>query len=104
MVFSSILFLFYFLPAILILYYLSPKKSKNAVLFFGSLFFYAWGEPVHVGLLILSTVFNYFFGIQIEKAENDKKKKHEICFDLVRSCSYAWIYVFRRYAVRVVYR
>ena len=75
MVFSSILFLFYFLPAILILYYLSPKKSKNAVLFFGSLFFYAWGEPVHVGLLILSTVFNYFFGIQIEKAENDKKKK-----------------------------
>ena len=75
MVFSSILFLFYFLPAILILYYLSPKKNKNSVLFFGSLFFYAWGEPVYVGLLVLSTVLNYIVGIQIEKAEQNEKKK-----------------------------
>ena len=78
MVFSSILFLFYFLPAILILYYLSPKKNKNAVLFFGSLFFYAWGEPVYVGLLVLSTVFNYFTGIQIEKSDKNEKKKKTI--------------------------
>ena len=78
MVFSSILFLFYFLPAILILYYLAPKRKRNAVLFFGSLFFYAWGEPVYVLLLILSTVFNYFIGLEIDKADENKKLKKTI--------------------------
>ncbi len=73
MVFSSILFLFYFLPAILIVYYLVPKKRRNLVLFIGSLFFYAWGEPVYVLLLVLSTVLNYFIGIAVEKAEQNPK-------------------------------
>lgn len=75
MVFSSILFLFYFLPAILILYFLAPKKRRNLVLFVGSLFFYAWGEPVYVLLLVLSTVVNYFIGIAVEKAEPTPKKQ-----------------------------
>jgi len=78
MVFSSILFLFYFLPTILILYYLAPKSKKNAVLFFGSLFFYAWGEPVYVLLLVFSTVFNYFIGLQIEKSDENKKRKKAV--------------------------
>jgi len=78
MVFSSIIFLFYFLPIILILYFLSPKKHRNAVLFIGSLFFYAWGEPVYVCLLLLSTVINYFLGIEIEKAEDNQKKQKSI--------------------------
>jgi len=78
MVFSSILFLFYFLPTILILYYLAPKSKKNAVLFFGSLFFYAWGEPLYVLLLVFSTVFNYFIGLQIEKSDENKKRKKAV--------------------------
>ncbi len=78
MVFSSILFLFYFLPAILILYYLSPKKHKNLVLFIGSLFFYAWGEPVYVTLLLLSTAFNYFIGLSIENSGNNIKRRKTV--------------------------
>ncbi len=74
MVFSSIIFLFYFLPVILIFYYLSSKKHKNLVLFLGSLFFYAWGEPVYVGLLLLSTAFNYFMGMVMEQSQEKKKK------------------------------
>lgn len=74
MVFSSIIFLFYFLPAILILYYLSSKKHKNLVLFIGSLFFYAWGEPVYVSILLLSTAFNYFMGMVMEQTPKSKKK------------------------------
>ena len=74
MVFSSIIFLFYFLPAILILYYLSSKKHKNLVLFLGSLFFYAWGEPVYVSILLLSTAFNYFMGMVLEQTPKSKKK------------------------------
>lgn len=59
MVFSSLTFLFVFLPIILIVYYLSPKKIKNTILFIGSLIFYAWGEPVYIMIMIFSTVFDY---------------------------------------------
>ena len=52
MVFSSIEFLFYFLPAVLIVYFLVPRVAKNAVLLVSSLLFYAWGEPKYVFLMI----------------------------------------------------
>ena len=62
MVFSSVVFLFRFLPLFFILYYLVPGRGKNIVLFLGSLFFYAWGEPVYVLLMLFSTVTDYFHG------------------------------------------
>ena len=54
MVFSSIIFLWVLLPCILILYYVSPKPFKNGILTVFSLFFYAWGEPRYVVLMIFS--------------------------------------------------
>lgn len=48
MVFSSVLFLFRFLPIFMICYFLVPRNMKNLVLFLGSLVFYAWGEPVYI--------------------------------------------------------
>lgn len=62
MVFSSLLFLFRFLPLVLFLYFLAPKRARNAVLFFLSLIFYAWGEPVYVVLMLFSTVVDYTHG------------------------------------------
>lgn len=62
MVFSSIVFLFRFLPLFFILYYLVPERMKNLLLFLGSLFFYAWGEPVYVLLMLFSTVADYIHG------------------------------------------
>lgn len=62
MVFSSLVFLFRFLPAVLLLYYLAPKNLRNFVLFVSSLFFYAWGEPVYVLLILFSTVVDYTAG------------------------------------------
>lgn len=62
MVFSSLLFLFRFLPLVLLFYYLAPKKCRNFVLFIASLIFYAWGEPVYVLLILLSTVVDYVAG------------------------------------------
>ena len=59
MLFSSIVFLFTFLPIILILYYVLPKGMKNPVLLLGSLIFYAWGEPIYLFLMIFSIIFNY---------------------------------------------
>lgn len=62
MVFSSLLFLFRFLPIVLLTYYLMPKRFHNLVLFLASLFFYAWGEPVYVVLILFSTLVDYFAG------------------------------------------
>lgn len=67
MIFSSLLFLFRFLPAVLAVYYLAPRFARNAVLFFFSLFFYAWGEPVYVVLMIFSTVVDYVHGRLVDR-------------------------------------
>lgn len=65
MVFSSTVFLFFFLPAVLFAYFVVPKKLKNCVLFLFSLIFYAWGEPVYVCIMLFSTVFDYVNGLLI---------------------------------------
>ena len=59
MVFSSLLFLFRFLPAALLLYYLSPKKLKNLTLLILSMFFYAWGEPRYIWIMVVSILTDY---------------------------------------------
>ncbi|MBQ8663976.1 MAG: MBOAT family protein [Eubacterium sp.] len=67
MLFSSITFLYYFLPLVFILYFIVPKSWKNIVLLLSSLFFYAWGEPKYVILMLVSIGFGYLFGLLIEK-------------------------------------
>lgn len=67
MVFSSVLFLFRFLPIFMICYFLVPRKMKNLVLFLGSLVFYAWGEPVYIFLMLFSTISDYVWGRLIEE-------------------------------------
>ncbi len=69
MVFSSIPFLFYFLPFCLILYYLAPFKLKNYILLVFSLVFYAWGEPVYILLMILETLSDYILGLCMDRAD-----------------------------------
>ena len=75
MVFSSLTFLLWFLPCVLAVYFLVPKKAKNAILFAFSLLFYAWGEPVYVGLMIFSTVLDYCCGRAVEKFRGTPKAK-----------------------------
>jgi len=65
MLFSSIPFLYYFLPAVLIVYFLVPKCLKNAVLLLSSLFFYYWGEPKYVKLMVFSILMGYVLGLLI---------------------------------------
>lgn len=78
MVFSSIVFLFTFLPITLILYYISPRKMKNVVLLLISLIFYAWGEPVYVFLMMFTTIFDYLIGLLINKYRRNKIKSKRI--------------------------
>ncbi|WP_391120979.1 MBOAT family O-acyltransferase [Psychrobacillus sp. L3] len=67
MVFSSLLFLFLFLPAVLALYYCSPRRIRNLILFLTSLLFYAWGEPVYIILMLVSTITDYSFGLLLDR-------------------------------------
>lgn len=75
MVFSSITFLFYFLPIVLAIYYIAPKKYKNVILLISSLLFYFFGEPKYGVIMVISIISIYFHGIWIEKAKNTKYKK-----------------------------
>ena len=67
MIFSSLLFLFRFLPLVLLLYYAFPKKLRNLILFLVSLVFYAWGEPVYVILMIVSILISWTGGLAVDR-------------------------------------
>ena len=73
MVFSSLLFLTLFLPVTIALYYALPEKAKNVLLLIVSLVFYAWGEPVYVFLMLITTLYIWCFGLLIEKSKKQKK-------------------------------
>ena len=72
MLFSSITFIYYFLPILLLIYFLVPKKYKNLVLLIFSLLFYFLGEPKYIVILLLSCLLNYFFGNKVYKSKNKK--------------------------------
>lgn len=84
MIFSSILFLCYFLPLTVGVYYLLPKGARNGFLFAASLLFYAWGEPVYILIMLFSTLFDYTNGRLLERFSYNHKVRR---FILVLSLS-----------------
>lgn len=85
MVFSSLLFIFIFLPVTLALYYLFPKRVRNIVILITSLIFYAWGEPVYIVIMLFSTVFDYINGRLIQEnisSNNNKAAKAVLIFSI----------------------
>lgn len=74
MVFSSILFITRFLPLVLAIYFIVPKRIRNLVLFLSSILFYAWGEPVYILLMCFTITVDYVFGIIIDKQISAGKK------------------------------
>lgn len=75
MLFSSIPFLYYFLPIVLLIYFIVPKKLKNSVLLVSSLVFYGWGEPKFVFLMIGTILLGYIFGVLIEHFRGERLSK-----------------------------
>jgi len=92
MVFSSITFLFYFLPIVLGIYYIVPNKWKNMILLLASLIFYFWGEPKYVLVMIASIASTYIFGILM-----DKYKKHSKLFLILSICVSTGILIYFKY-------
>ena len=98
MVFSSIPFLFRFLPVVLAAYYIVPAKHKNAVLFVSSMVFYAWGEPKFALVMLGAIAQGYIFGILIEKSDRRKAKFYlalSVCISLavLGVCKYADFFI-----------
>ena len=75
MVFSSIVFIFYFLPLVLLFYYLSPNKLRNFTLLVFSLIFYAWGEPIFILIMLFSSISDYIHALIIDKYRGTFKSK-----------------------------
>ncbi len=92
MVFSSIPFLYYFLPVVLAVYFLVPRGLKNAVLLLSSLFFYGWGEPKLLWLMVFTIVLFYGCGLAIERAKTQKGKKLWLTVSVVISVALLGIF------------
>ena len=95
MLFSSISFLYYFIPTVVVFYFISPKGLKNTVLLISSLFFYAWGEPKYLIFMLITIIQGYCFGLLIEKYHNDRWAKFFLTVSILISlgllgyCKYA---------------
>ena len=87
MLFSSLPFLYYFLPAVLMVYFLVPRQLKNGVLLLSSLIFYGWGEPKYVLLMIATIALFYGCGLAIEGAKQPRWKKVWLLVSVVLSLS-----------------
>ncbi|MCR5357688.1 MAG: MBOAT family protein [Lachnospiraceae bacterium] len=79
MIFSSLLFIFWFIPIFFAVYYIVPVKLKNPVLFIGSLVFYGWGEPKYLILLAVSILVNYLAGILMHRYKGRADKPVLVC-------------------------
>ena len=92
MLFSSIPFLYYFLPAVLILYFLVPFQLKNTVLLVFSLVFYAWGEPKYVFLMIATILIFYLCGLLIHRCTQKKWKRFWLTASVVVGLAFLGIF------------
>ena len=83
MVFSSSIFLFWFLPVFLGVYFLIDRRYKNAVALLASLFFYGFGSPKFLLILLSSIIIDFFLVRQIDKSENAKRRKLFLVFSVI---------------------
>ena len=94
MVFSSLIFMFAYLPLTLLCYYAVPRRWRNVVLFLLSLVFYGWGEPIYVLLMVISITTAYLFGFLIEKYRTSapKRAKSAMIASLVINLSFLFFF------------
>ena len=105
MIFSSLLFLFRFLPIVLLLYFVAPRRFRNGVLFISSLIFYAWGEPVYVVLMLFSTLVDFTHGWMITKAReqgNERRAKHVLISAMVINLTLLGVFKYTDFLIESV--
>lgn len=100
MLFSSMTFLFLYLPILLFIYYLANDKYRNVILLVASLLFYAWGEPKYVILMLISIIANYFFALLIDKLDSKKNyRKAVLVFSLIFNVGFLFFFKYIDFAI-----
>ena len=103
MLFSTLTFLFVFLPIVFISYYLIDPKFKNYLLLIASLIFYAWGEPIYILLMIFSSIVDFINGKNIEKYKDDnKKKKFYLIISIIINISLLGFFKYADFFIKVI--
>ena len=102
MLFSSVVFLFYFLPVVLVLYYLFRNQMpvKNGILLVASLFFYAWGEPWFVLVMIASIIGNYFLAVLVDRYREKKAAKWILVLAVVLNIGLLFVFKYLDFFIR----
>ncbi len=102
MLFSSAIFLFVFLPFTILIYYTvlrNNRRLQNIFLCILSIFFYAWGEPAFVFVMILSIIINYFFGLFIAQNSSQSKKKLAVTISVIINISFLFVFKYLPYTI-----
>ena len=102
MVFSSITFLFYFLPLVLFSYFLSPSKLKNLTLLIFSLIFYTFGEPKYIFIMIFSTIVDYIHALIIDKYRNTLKAKIALISSIIVNLSLLVFFKYSNFFISII--
>lgn len=100
MVFSSLTFIYYFLPIVLLFYFIMPSKYKNLILLLFSLIFYFYGEQGYVLLLIMSCLLNYIFGIIIEKYRHKRVSKNLLFLCIILNLSILFYFKYTNFFIK----
>ncbi|CEP80432.1 MBOAT family protein [Paraclostridium sordellii] len=104
MVFSSLVFLFVFLPLIIFIYYISKDKYKNYLILTASLFFYAWGEPIYIVIMLLSIAVNFIFGKKVCKDNIRSNRKIWLVMSIVFNISMLGIFKYTGFFIENINR
>lgn len=105
MVFSSLLFLFRFLPVVFLLYFLAPRRFRNLILLLVSLVFYAWGEPVYVILMVISILISWLGGVAVhhyQSAGRQKEAKISLVLSVGAGLSLLGFFKYSDFVIRTV--
>ncbi|MCL2864629.1 MAG: MBOAT family protein [Lachnospiraceae bacterium] len=103
MLFNSIAFLIIFLPIVLGLYHIAPRRIKNVLLLLASLFFYAWGEPIYLFLMLLSILVNYFSGLDIYlKRKNKRRAKNSLIIAIIANLAILGFFKYYGFMVMIL--
>ena len=102
MLFSSVVFLFYFLPVVLVLYYLFRNQIpvKNGILLVASLFFYAWGEPWFVLVMIASIFGNYLLALFVDRYREEKAAKWILVLAVILNIGLLFVFKYLDFFIR----
>ena len=103
MVFSTPLFLFYFLPLVLLVYYVAPVRFRNSVLLVASLFFYYWGEQAYTVIMLLSIVIDYTHGILVQRYKekgNDRGARLAVASSVIFNLAILFFFKYWDFAAR----